>query len=71
MISDYTTAKFRRSGLSSTQSSSGALLPSRATNAWAVGAFTDDVSTLSTLGGVVQTMGSTVDALPLGMVRTY
>jgi hypothetical protein len=36
-----------------------------------VGASTDDVSTLSYMGGVVRTMGTTADALPLGMIRTY
>jgi hypothetical protein len=47
-----------------------ALLLSRASNAWTVGASNDDVSTLSTLGGVVQIGGTTTDALPPGMVRT-
>jgi hypothetical protein len=42
------------------------LLPGRATNAGAVGASTDDVSTLSSLGRVVWTMGAAADALPLG-----
>jgi hypothetical protein len=41
----------------------------RATNVWAMGASTDDVSTLSTLGGVVQTVDSTADELPPEMVR--
>jgi hypothetical protein len=63
--------KFRRSESSSVGLSFGALLPSRATNAWAVRASTDDVSTLFTLGGVVQTVGSAVDALPPRMLRTY
>jgi hypothetical protein len=38
----------------------------RATNAWAVGASADDVSTL---GGVVQTVDSAADELPPEMVR--
>jgi hypothetical protein len=70
MISDSTVAKFRRPGLSSVRLLSGALLPGQATNAWAVGTSADDVPTLSTLGRVVRTMGSTADALPPGMVRT-
>jgi hypothetical protein len=84
------------------QNHHGALLPSQATNAWAVGTSTDqkvgiivskiiirlltsrsghqcwamgtsadDVPALSTLGRVVWTMGSTIDAFPPGMVRTY
>jgi hypothetical protein len=40
-------------------------------NGWAVGASVGDVPTLSSLGRVVRTMGSTADALPPGMVRTY
>jgi hypothetical protein len=36
-----------------------------------MGAFTDDVSALSTLGGVVQSMDSTANALSPGMVGTY
>jgi hypothetical protein len=71
MISDSTAAKFKRSGTSSTRLSFGTLLPDWATNTWAVGASVDDVSTLSSLGGVVQTVGSTADALPSGMVRTF
>jgi hypothetical protein len=71
MISDSTTSNFRRSGSSSTRLSSVALLPGRATNVWAVGATTDDVSTLSSLGGVVRTMDATANAHPPGMVRTY
>jgi hypothetical protein len=39
-------------------------------NAWAVGASTDDLPAMSTLGRVVQTMGSAGNALPLRMVRT-
>jgi hypothetical protein len=50
--------------------SSDASLLSRATNAWAVGAFADGVTTLSTLDRVVWTVGSTTDALPPRMVRT-
>jgi hypothetical protein len=49
----------------------GASLLSQATNVWVVGASTDDVSTLSSLGGVVQTMGSIIDVLPSRMVRIY
>jgi hypothetical protein len=37
----------------------------------AVGASADDVSTLSFLRGVVQTVGSTTNSLPLGIVKTY
>jgi hypothetical protein len=42
-----------------------------ATNAWAVRLSTDDVPTLSSLGGVVQSMGATTDILPPGMVKIY
>jgi hypothetical protein len=49
---------------------SDTLLPSQATNAWAVGASADDVSTLSTLGELVGTVGSAADALPHWMIRT-
>jgi hypothetical protein len=70
MISDPTAAKFRRSGLSSARLSSDTLFLGRATNAWAVGTSVDDVSALSSLGGVVGTMGSVTDALSPGMVRT-
>jgi hypothetical protein len=35
-----------------------------------VGTSADDVSTLSSLGEVVRTMGAIADALPPGMVRT-
>jgi hypothetical protein len=59
--------KFRRSGSSSQGLSSGTLLPSRAANARAVGASVDDVSTL---GRVVQTMGSITDTLSPRMVWT-
>jgi hypothetical protein len=62
--------KFRMSESSSARLSSSALLPSRATNAWAVGTSANDVSALSSLGGVVQTMGSAADALPPEMVNT-
>jgi hypothetical protein len=62
--------KFRRSGSSPMGLSSGALLPSRATKAWAVGASTDDVSALSILDGVVQNMGSATNALLPRMVMT-
>jgi hypothetical protein len=71
MISDSTVMKFRRMGSSSARLSFGALLPGRATNAWVVGASADDVSTLSSLGGVVWTMDTTVNALLPRMVRTY
>jgi hypothetical protein len=71
MISDSATSKFRRIGSLSARLSSGALLPSWAANAWVVGASADDVSTLSSFGAVVRTMGATADALLLGMVRTY
>jgi hypothetical protein len=70
MISDSVMLKFRRSRLSSTRLSYDALLPGRDANAWAVGTSTDDVSTLSSLGGVVQTMDATINALPPGVVRT-
>jgi hypothetical protein len=71
MISDPTAVKFRRSESSLARLSYGALLPSQATNTWAVGTSVDDISAMSSLGGVVQTMGSTANALPPGMVRTY
>jgi hypothetical protein len=70
-IPDTTTAAFRRSGASPPRLSSGASLFGRATNAWAMGASADDVPTLSSLGGLVRSMGATIDALPPGMVRTY
>jgi hypothetical protein len=38
-----------------------------ATNAWVVGASANDVSTLD---GVVQTIGNAIDALSLEVVRT-
>jgi hypothetical protein len=69
-ISDLTATKFRRMGLSSPRLSSGALLSDWATNAWAVGTSADDVSTLSSLGRVVRSMGATTGALPSEMVRT-
>jgi hypothetical protein len=62
--------EFRRLGPRSKGISFVALLPDRATNVRTVGASTDDVSILSTLGRVVWTLGSTTDALPPGMVRT-
>jgi hypothetical protein len=71
MISDSTVMKFRRMGSSSARLSFSALLPGRATNAWVVGASVDDVSTLSSLGGVVWTMDTAVNALLPRMVRTY
>jgi hypothetical protein len=55
---------------SSTGLSSDALLLNRATNAWVMGVFANDVPVLSTLVRVVQTMGSNVDALLSGMVKT-
>jgi hypothetical protein len=69
-ISDSAVVKFRRPGSSSVRLLSGALLPDWATNAWSVGTSTDDIPTLSTLSRVVRTMGSVVNALPPGMVRT-
>jgi hypothetical protein len=66
MILDSIVTKFKRPGSSSVKLSSDVLLPGWATNAGAVGASTDDVSTLSSLGRVVRTMGATADALPLG-----
>jgi hypothetical protein len=71
MIPDSATPKFRRSGSSLVRVSSGALLPSRATNTWVVGASADDVSTLSFVGEVVWTMDTTTDALPPMVVRAY
>jgi hypothetical protein len=71
VISNPTTTTFRRSGASSPRLSSGVLLSCRATNAWAMGASVDDVPTLSSLGGVVRSMGATTDALSPRMVRTY
>jgi hypothetical protein len=68
-IQDTITVEFRRLGSSSKGVSINALLP-RATNAWAVGAYADDVSALFTIGRVVWTLGSIVNALSLGMVRT-
>jgi hypothetical protein len=70
-IQDSATVQFRRLGSSSTRLSFDTLLHDRATNAWVVGASTDDVSTLSSMGGMVWTMGSTTDALPSGIVRTF
>jgi hypothetical protein len=70
VIQDTTAEKLRRLGSSSMGLSSDTLLPDRAIDAWAVGASTDDVSTLSILGRVVLTVGSIADALSLRMVRT-
>jgi hypothetical protein len=67
MISDSVVTKFRRPRSSSARLSCSALLPGRATNAWAVRASVDDVSTL---GRVVWTMDATANALPLRMVKT-
>jgi hypothetical protein len=69
-VQDSTTAKFRRSGSSSAGLPSDTLLPGQTTNAQAMGAFADDVSVLSTLGGVVWTVSSVADALSSRMVRT-
>jgi hypothetical protein len=69
-IQDTVTTKFKRSGSSSTGASFDTLLLDRATNVWAVGPFSDDVSALSTLGGVVRPMDSTTDAHLPGMIRT-
>jgi hypothetical protein len=63
------TAKFIRLGSSSKGVSSGALLPGRASNTGTMGASADDVSTFPTLGRVVLTLDSTVDALSPKMVR--
>jgi hypothetical protein len=71
VILDSTAIEFRRSRLLSIGLSSGALLSIRATNAWAVGASVDDVSTMSSMGGVVQTVGPTANALPPRMDMTY
>jgi hypothetical protein len=70
MISNSIAPKFRSSRSSSARVSSGTLLPSWATNVWAVGASEDDVPTLSYLGGVVWTMDTVTNALPPRMVRT-
>jgi hypothetical protein len=71
MISNSVATKFRRLGSSSARLSSDTLLFGRSTNAYVVGTSADDVPSLSTLGRVVPTMGSTADALPPRMVRTY
>jgi hypothetical protein len=70
VILDPKVAKFKRSRSSSPRLSSDALLSGQATNAWAMGTSVDDVSTLSSLGGVVRSMGATTNALPPRMVRT-
>jgi hypothetical protein len=64
-ISNPTTAKFTRSGSSPPRLSSDASLSGHATNAWGAGASTNDVPTLSSLGGVVRSMGATSNALPM------
>jgi hypothetical protein len=69
-IQDTAVTKFRRLRLSSIGASSGALLLDRSTNAWTVGPSVDDVSSLSTFGGVVRSMDSTANALPPRIVRT-
>jgi hypothetical protein len=66
VVQDSTVEKFRGSGSSSVGLSSDALPFSRATNAQVVGASTDDVSALSTLGGVVQIVGYTAMHFHLG-----
>jgi hypothetical protein len=70
MISDSVVLKFRRLGSSLVRLSSGVLLPSQVTNAYAVGTSVNDVSTLSSLDGVVRTIDATNDALPPEMVKT-
>jgi hypothetical protein len=69
-IQDTAVTKFRRLRLSSIGASSGTLLLDRATNAWTMGPSADDVSSLSTFGGVVRYMDSAANALPPRMVRT-
>jgi hypothetical protein len=69
VIQDTIAAKFKRLGSSSKGVSYGALLPVWATNAGTMGASTDDVSALSTLGRVVRALDSTAQALLPGMVR--
>jgi hypothetical protein len=71
MISESIALKFRRLRLLSARLSSSFLLPSQATNAQTMGASADDVPALSSLCGVVWSMGTTIDALPPGMVGTY
>jgi hypothetical protein len=71
MISDSAASKVRRSESLSAGVSSGALLPSGATNVWVVGASANDVPALSSLGRMVRTVDTTTDALPPRMVRTY
>jgi hypothetical protein len=62
--------EFRRLGLLSEGISFSVLPPGRATNVGTVGAFAYDVSTLSTMDGVVWTLDSVTDALSIRMVRT-
>jgi hypothetical protein len=71
MISDSAATKVKGSGSLLARLSSSALLPGWATNAWVVGTSANDVSTLSSLGGVVWVMGTTADVLSPEMVRTY
>jgi hypothetical protein len=71
MISDSAVSKVRRSESPSAGVSSSALVPSGATNAWAMGASAGDVHALSSLGRMVRTVDTTTDALPPRMVRTY
>jgi hypothetical protein len=58
--------EFRRLGSSLEGVSYGTLSPYWATNVETVGASTDDVPTLPTLGWMVLTMGSTANAFSLG-----
>jgi hypothetical protein len=62
--------EFREFGSSSKGVSSGAFLSGWATNAGTVGNSADDVSVLSTLDMVVQTLGSAADAFSPHMART-
>jgi hypothetical protein len=59
--------EFSRLGSSSEGVSSSILLPGQATNGKTVEAYADDIPTL---GRMVWTVGSTVDALSSEMVRT-
>jgi hypothetical protein len=70
MISDSIASRFRRLGSSSARLSYSTLFLGQATNAWAMETSTDDVSTLSSLGGVVRTMGIATNALQPRMIRT-
>jgi hypothetical protein len=70
-IQDTCMTNFRSSESKSIGASSSVLLPDRATNTWAMGAFVDDVPALSSLGRVVRAIDTTIDALSTRMVRTY